>query len=102
MKRGKPRLRGRDSSAQQEIRDAIAHLFRGFVGERDGQDGFGGHSVGDQVCHAIGDRAGLAGAGAGKDQYRAFGGFDGQPLFGVQFVEKSEHLSAVVGESLHT
>jgi len=23
-------------------------------------------------------------------------------LFGVQFIEKSEHLSAVVGESLHT
>ena len=77
MKRGKPRLRGRDSSAQQEIRKAIAHLFRGFVGERDGEDGFGGHSLGDQICHAIRDRAGLAGARASEDQHRAFGGLDG-------------------------
>jgi hypothetical protein len=60
-----------------------------------------GTSVGDQICHAIRDRAGLAGARASEDQHRAFGGFDGQPLFGIQFIEKSEHLSAVVGESLH-
>ena len=101
MKRGKPWLRGRDPGAQQELRDAVAHLLRGFVGERDGENGFCGHAVGNQICHAISDRAGLAGAGAGEDQHRAFGGFGGQPLFGVQFIEKSEHLSAVVGESLH-
>ena len=102
MKRGKPGPPRRDPGAQQEVRDTIAHLFRGFVGERDRKNGFGGDSAGNQIGHAIRDRTGLAGAGTGEDQHRAFHGFDGQPLLGVQIIEKSEHLSSVVGESLHT
>ena len=93
---------GRNPCAQQKVRHAIAHLFRGFVRERDGKNGLGGHAVGDQIGHAKRDRARLAGSRAGQDQHRAFDGFHGQPLFGIQFVEKSQHFFVMVGESLHT
>ena len=37
----------------------------------------------DQVRDAIGDDARLAAAGAGKDEHRAFGGFDGFALLRI-------------------
>ena len=50
---------------------AIAHLPRGLVGERDGEDlvrlgRLGGHQVGDPM----GQHPGLARAGSGQDQQR--------------------------------
>src|SRR5258707_14961025 len=38
MKRGNPGLPGRDTGAQQQIRDAVAHFFRGLVCESDRQN----------------------------------------------------------------
>ena len=60
VKRRNPRLPGRDARAQEQIRDAIAHFFRGFVSEGHREDGVCGDPLGDQVGHAIGDGAGLA------------------------------------------
>ena len=95
MKRRKPGLRGRHSRAQKQIGDARAHFLRGFVGERDRKDRFGGHALGNQIGHTEGDGAGLARSCSGKDQYRPFYGFRSKTLFGIEFVEKIQHLPAV-------
>ena len=87
----KPGALGRDSGAHEQIGDAILHLFGGFVGESDGEDGFGGNAFGDEIGHAESDGAGFAGAGSGEDEHRAFGGFGGEALFGIQRVEKVLH-----------
>src|SRR5712664_2406430 len=102
MKRRKPRLRRRNSRAEQKVRDAMAHLLRCFVGESYRQNGFGGHPIGAQAGHSIGDRPRLACSRACKNQQGAFDGFHSKSLFRIQFVEKSEHWPAMIGESLHT
>ena len=61
----------RVAPAEQQL-DALAHLLRGLVGERDREDlarpgAFGSHEPGDPVR----EHAGLARAGAGEDQQRA-------------------------------
>ena len=93
MKRGKPGPLRRNASAQQKIGNTISHLLRGFVGEGDGENGFGRHAASNQVGHAEGDGARLAGAGSGQDQDRTFGGFRGETLFRIQRVEKVLHES---------
>jgi hypothetical protein len=94
-------LRWRYSRAQQQIPNAVAHLFCGFVGESDSENRFGRHSIGDEVCHSVGNRTGLARTGAGEDQHRPFYTFDSKALFRVQLVKKSQHLSAVFEKCLH-
>ena len=64
---GEPRRGRRDAGFEEEIGDAGAHFFGGFVGESDGEDGFGGGAVGDEIGHAESDGASFAGASAGKD-----------------------------------
>ena len=72
---------------QQPV-DALGHLAGGLVGEGDGQDGVGRDAfLADQPGDAAGDDAGLARAGSGEDQQRAFGGLDGGALFGIQVGE---------------
>jgi len=44
----------------------------------------------DEIGDAVGNDAGLAAAGAGEDQHRALGGFDGFALLRVQLVEKRQ------------
>ena len=44
----------------------------------------------DQIGDAIGDDARLPAAGAGEDQHRALGGFDGLALLRIQLVEKRQ------------
>ena len=94
MECGEPRGGGRDSGFEEEVGDAVAHFLGGFVGEGDGEDGFGGSAVGDEIGHAESDGASLAGACAGEDQYGAFGGFGGTTLFGI---ELSRRFSISVG-----
>ena len=71
--------------AAADRRDALLHLARRLVGEGDGEDlarpGFAG---GDEVGEAGGQRRGLAGAGAGEDQHRPFGGEHGLALRRVE------------------
>ena len=57
-------------AADQQL-DALAHLLRGLVGERDREDLVGaGLARAQQVGDPVGEHAGLARAGAGQDQQR--------------------------------
>ena len=68
MKRAAPEPAGID---RQKVGDAVEHLARGFVGEGEQQDVARIDAVLEQVGDAIGERARLAGAGAGDDEQRA-------------------------------
>src|SRR6266852_284444 len=102
MKRRKPWLRRRNSRAEQKVRDAITHLLSCFVGESYRQNGFGGHPIGDQAGHSIGDCPRLARSRACQNQQGALAGFHGRSWLRMQFVEKGEHWPAMIVESLHT
>ena len=79
---------GQRRVAQQPV-DALGHLAGGLVGEGDGQNRVGRDAFFlDQPGDAAGDDAGLARAGAGQDEQRALGGFDGGALFGIQIGEE--------------
>ena len=81
---------GMPSSAPPEIADALAHLARGLVGEGDGENlARPGFASGDQMGEARGQRRGLAGAGAGEDEDRPFGGQHGLALRRVQALQIS-------------
>ena len=72
--------------AEQRL-DPRAHFFRGFVGERDGEDFVRFRvAVADEVRDAAGDDPGLPRPGSGEDQQRAFGVKNGFALFGVEGV----------------
>ena len=68
--------------------DALAHLARGLVRERDRE-----HAprrdipLAHEVRDAVGDHAGLPGAGAGKDEQRAARNLHGATLRLVQFLQ---------------
>ena len=65
--------------------DALAHLGGGLVGEGHGQDLPGLHALdADEVGDAVGQHAGLAGAGTGQDEQRPLGRGDGARLLGVE------------------
>ena len=72
-----------------QLLDAVAHLGGGLVGEGDGEDlaglcGARAHQVGDPA----GERAGLAGSGAGQDQQRSLPVRHGFALGLVEALEK--------------
>ena len=71
----------------RERRDPLAHLARGLVRERDGEDLLWIDALLEQVGDAVDDDAGLAGAGAGEDEERPLGGGDGLAL---RWVERRE------------
>ena len=75
---------GVPSLAADERDDAVVHLARGLVGERDAQDPVGPDLVGDQVRDAAGDDARLAGAGARDDAERPVDDRDGGRLLGIE------------------
>ena len=80
-----------DAQAIHQLFDALPHLGGGLVGEGHRQDGLGHHAlVLDQVGDAVGDDARFPAAGAGQDQNRAFGSFDGFALLRVQLFEKGQ------------
>ena len=68
----------------QQIRDAPHHFAGGLVGERQQQDAVGGNALFEQIGDAIGERAGLARAGAGDDERRAGRRGDGGELLRIQ------------------
>ncbi|MCY1173049.1 hypothetical protein D9M73_131980 [compost metagenome] len=80
--------------------DAVAHLARGLVGEGDAEDlarpGFAG---GEQMREPRGERGGLAGAGPGQHQHRAFGGQHGFALLRVEARQIGGILGRGRGES---
>ena len=75
---GDPHARRRRA---EQRRHALAHLLGRLVREGDGEDlARFGHAAPDEIGDAIGDDAGLSGAGAGEDQKRAVGVEDGFSL----------------------
>ena len=71
-----------------ELVDALLHLGRRLVGEREREDLLGaGLALGDEPGDAAGDDGGLAGAGAGDDEQRARVVGDGLALCVVEAVE---------------
>ncbi len=68
-----------------EADDPVAELGRGLVRERDRQDAPRRHVLdADQVGDPVGEHAGLARAGTGKDEQRAFGGRHRAGLLGIE------------------
>ena len=86
-----PRAFWRNSGAKEKVGDAILHFFGGFVGERDGENRFGGYAARDELGHTKRDGARLAGSRPREDEDRTFGTFGGETLFRVQRVEKVLH-----------
>ncbi len=66
------------------LRDALAHLLGGFVGEGEGQDVPGLHALLDHVGDAGGEHAGLARSGACDDERRHVVVLHGGTLGGIQ------------------
>ncbi len=64
--------------------DALEHLARGLIRKGEEQDARGADAVLDEVGDAIGQRAGLAAAGAGDDQRGAGSGGDGLVLLRIE------------------
>ena len=78
--------------------DALGHFAGGLVGEGDGEDGVGRDVfLLDEPGDAVGDDAGFARSGAGEDEQRAFGGFNGGALFGIEMVEERMQSVESVG-----
>ena len=72
-------------AARQQRPQALAHLGRGLVGERDGEDAPGTHAlVGDHVGDAVREHARLARAGAGQHEQRPVGALGCLALGGVE------------------
>ncbi len=90
MKRRNERL-GKRRMAENPV-DALRHLAGGLVGEGDGENGVGRDALFlNEPGDSAGDDAGLARAGAGKDEQRALGGFNSSALFGIQIGEERLH-----------
>ena len=69
----------------QQIGDAPHHFAGGLVGEREQQNSVRRDALFQQIGDAIGERARLAGAGAGNDERRAGRRGDGGQLLRIQF-----------------
>ena len=88
----------RPHRAADQVADALAHLRRRLVGERDREDLPGTGLPGrQQVGDPVGEDAGLAGAGAGEDQERAAGVLD---RFALRRVEAGQQALDPVGAGL--
>ena len=94
------RVEGHDphgpGTAADDRGDALAHLGRGLVGERDGEDLAGLHPARrEQVGDAGGERLGLARAGARDDEQRPALVHHGSALLGVQPLEEPLDVGAL-------
>ena len=75
-----------------EVGDARLHLVGGLVGEGDREDVLGRDAgLADHVGDAVGERAGLATAGAGEDENGAFGRRGGHALLRVKPFQDCAH-----------
>lgn len=93
MKSGEPGTFRRNSGAEEQVGDAILHFFGRFVGESDSENGLCRHAARNQIGHAESYGAGLAGAGSGQNQNRAFGSFRSEALFRIERFKKVLHES---------
>jgi len=90
---GKRRLR--ECGVAENFFYALRHLLGGLVGKGDREDTVGRNAtLLDEIRDAVGDNAGLAGAGAGKQKHGAIDREDSFALLGV-------HVGEKVGHKLH-
>ena len=76
----------------EDFFDALGHLLGGLVGEGDGEDGVGRDAaLLNEIGDAVGDDAGLAGAGAGEEEHGAIDGEDALALLRVHVGEEVGH-----------
>jgi hypothetical protein len=69
----------------KQVADSSLHLVCGFVGERHREDGFWPSlEIVDQVRNPVGNHAGLAAAGARKNQDRTFGRLNSFELLWIE------------------
>ena len=79
-----------------ECRQTLAHLGRGLVGKRDGQDlPRLNTQVAEHMRDAEGQDAGLARASTGEHQQRSLGGQDRLALGGIQTIDIDERLGGL-------
>ena len=71
----------------QQAVEPLAHLTRSLVREGHREDRPRGHPLADEVRDAVCEDAGLARAGAGEDQQRAFAVGDSGALLGIEGIE---------------
>ena len=83
MERAQGKLR--PGSARHHAADALAHLVGGLVGEGDGQDVLGRHSLVQHVRDPRREHAGLAGARPRQHQHRPMQGQHRLALLRVEF-----------------
>ena len=85
--------------------DALGHLRCGAAREGHQQDAARIGAVDDQMRDAVGQRVGLAGAGAGDDQQRpgdaAVAMLDGQALLGIELGEIGGLEGRITGGEVH-
>ena len=82
MERADPRAAG---ARAEDLLDPLAHLARGLVGEGDRDDAARRDAgLADEPGDAVGDDAGLSGAGPGEHEQRAARVDDRLPLRGVR------------------
>ena len=90
-------------AAGQHLAQALAHLGRGLVGERDGQHLPRAHAlVRDHVGDAVREHARLAGARAGKHQKRAARALRRPALRGVEAVQVDARARGRLGHGRGT
>ena len=80
------------SGRTQQIGDAVLHLLRGFIRERDAKDRLRRHAFLHQIGCAVSDHARLARARAGENEQGPVRVQDGLALAFVQLVEKGHGM----------
>ena len=82
----------RERGVAEDFFDALGHLLGGLVGEGDGEDGVGRDAaLLNEIGDAVGDDAGLAGAGAGEQEHGAIDGEDAFALLRIHVGEEVRH-----------
>ncbi len=87
---------GIEARVREQRGDALAHFARGFIGERDGEDGRRRHAAfGDNVRDAMRDDARFAAARAGQNQQRTFGVAHRFTLLGIEPFKKIHGVETI-------
>jgi hypothetical protein len=86
------------SRSCEQALDTLLHLAGSFVGKGDRQDVVRAHAQSaNQVGDALGEDAGLAGAGTRQDEYGTRGGSDSLLLLWVESFEEVHRLPILPG-----
>ena len=98
MKRAEPDIL---AQAANHAIDALAHLCRRLVRERDCQDAVGRHAVCQEIGDATGEHLRLSRTGARHDEQRAVDMRDSFPLHGIQALKNIHCINLANISSIH-